>query len=313
MNTEISIIVPVYNEETNVPILYNEITSILKIINKSYEILFINDGSTDGTLNQLQALKKESTTLKIINFTRNFGQTPALMAGFNNASGKILITLDGDLQNDPKDIPILLNKINEGYDLVTGWRKNRKDNLFVRTIPSKIANKLINKMLKTTLHDYGCTLKAYKQEITKDLALYGEMHRFIPAIAVARGAKIAEIIVNHRPRIHGKTKYNLSRTGKVLLDLLFLSFLNTYGTKPIRFFGSLSILSFFGGIVSTLVLIYMKIMLKNDMTGNPLLILSALCFLMSLQLISIGFLGEIEIRTYYESQDKKTYYIKEII
>jgi glycosyltransferase involved in cell wall biosynthesis len=235
------------------------------------------------------------------------------MAGFDAATGDILITMDGDLQNDPGDIPAFLARINEGFDLVTGWRKKRKDNVLLRIIPSVTANFIISKVLKTNIHDYGCTLKAYRKDITKNMRLYGEMHRFIPAIANWRGAKITEIETNHRPRKYGKTKYGLNRTVKIILDLLLMAFLSEYSTKPLRFFGGIGLASSFLGTLLLLVVIYMKIFSNVDMTGNPLLILSVLFFLVSIQLISLGFLGEINIRTYYETQNKKTYYINEII
>jgi glycosyltransferase involved in cell wall biosynthesis len=307
---DISVIVPVYNEEPNIIPLVNELTDVLNTTSKTFEMIFVDDGSTDNTLSELKKIQKDPNELKIIELTRNFGQTPSIMAGFHTAKGNIVITMDGDLQNDPHDIPKLLEKIEEGNDMVCGWRKKRKDNFLIRTLPSKIANRLINALLKTPLHDYGCTLKAYKLEILKDLKLYGEMHRFIPAIASWNGAKIAELEVNHRARRFGKTKYGLNRIIRVLLDLLLLTFLSEYSTKPIRFFGGLSILSAIAGSMSFILLVYMKLALNIDMTGNPFLIMCALFFLVSVQFLSMGFLGEINIRTYYESQDKKTYFIR---
>lgn len=310
---DLSVIIPVYNEEENVSLLHNELKEALTPLGRSSEIIFINDGSTDGTMDKLRELKRNNDSLKIIDLKKNFGQTPAIMAGFDSASGDILITMDGDLQNDPADIPKLLTKIDEGYDLVTGWRKDRKDHFLLRTLPSVIANFLISKVLKTNIHDYGCTLKAYKKDVTKNMKLYGEMHRFIPAIANWRGAKITEIETNHRPRKYGKTKYGLNRTVKVILDLLLMAFLSEYSTKPLRFFGGIGLISSAFGFICFLCVVLMKIAAKVDMTGNPLLILSVLFFLVSIQLVSLGFLGEINIRTYYESQDKKTYYINEFL
>ena len=309
---DISVIIPVYNEEENIPILYKELTETLAPLNRSYELIFINDGSCDKTLDELKNLR-QNNNLKIIDLKKNFGQTPAIMAGFDASIGDIIITMDGDLQNDPKDIPRFLDKINEGFDLVTGWRKKRKDNFLFRTFPSVIANSIISKVLKTNIHDYGCTLKAYKKEITKNMKLYGEMHRFIPAIANWRGAGITEIETNHRSRKYGKTKYGLNRTFKVILDLLLMAFLSEYSTKPLRFFGGMGLMSSMLGAISFVGVLYMKVVSNVDMTGNPLLIMSVLFSLVSVQLISLGFLGEINIRTYYESQDKKTYYINEII
>lgn len=310
---DLSVIIPVNNEEKNIAPLYSELKEVLPGLNKSYEIIFVDDGSTDETLSELKKLKPGDGNLKIINLNKNFGQTPAIMAGFDNASGEVIITMDGDLQNDPADIPKLLDKLDSGFDLVSGWRKKRKDSFLLRVLPSKLANGLISAVLKVHLHDYGCTLKAYKRNVITGMKLYGEMHRFIPAIADWKGAKITEIEVNHRPRRWGKTKYGISRTIKVVLDLLLIVFLSEYSTKPIRFFGGLGLASGSLGIISFLAVIYMKLFGGTDMTGNPLLILSVLFFLVSVQLISMGFLGEINIRTYYESQDKKTYHVKEII
>ncbi len=310
---DISVIIPIFNEEDNISPLFSELNGVLAKIGKSSEIIFVNDGSNDKSLDTMKKLRKDGDNIRIIDLKRNFGQTPAIMAGFDCAKGDIIITMDGDLQNDPADISAMIAKIKEGYDLVSGWRQKRKDNLLMRVIPSRIANWLISKMLKTPLHDYGCTLKAYKQNIVKNLKLYGEMHRFIPAIANMHGARIAEIKVHHRPRQHGKTKYGINRAGKVMLDLLLLVFLSEYGTKPIRFFGGVGLISSLMGVLSLFLLILMKITKNIDMTGNPLLILSVLFFLVSIQLISLGFLGEINMRTYYESQDKKTYHINELI
>ncbi|MFC1570895.1 glycosyltransferase family 2 protein [Candidatus Omnitrophota bacterium] len=310
---DLSVIIPVHNEEKNIAPLHAELKEVLGGLSKSYEVIFVDDGSTDGTLSELKKIKQGDENLKIINLNKNFGQTPAIMAGFDNASGEVIITMDGDLQNDPADIPKLLSKLDSGFDLVSGWRKKRKDSFFLRVLPSRLANGLISAALKVHLHDYGCTMKAYKRNVITGMKLYGEMHRFIPAIADWKGAKIAEMEVNHRPRRWGKTKYGINRTIKVFLDLLLIVFLSEYSTKPIRFFGGLGLTSGGLGMISLLAVLYMKLFGGTDMTGNPLLILSVLFFLVSIQLISMGFLGEINIRTYYESQDKKTYHVKEII
>lgn len=310
---DISVVIPVLNEEKNIAPLYSELKEVLDSLGKSYEVLFVNDGSIDGTLDELRKIKTSGTALKIIDLNRNFGQTPAIMAGFDESSGDIIITMDGDLQNDPHDIPKLLEKLEENFDLVNGWRKKRKDAFLLRVLPSRIANSIISAVLKVRLHDYGCTLKAYKRSVITGMKLYGEMHRFIPAIADWRGARISELEVNHRARKWGKTKYGISRAVKVLLDLLLVGFLSEYSTKPIRFFGGLGLASGMLGALSFLIVLFMKIVSGVDMTGNPFLILSVLFFLVSVQLISMGFLGEINIRTYYESQNKKTYHVKEII
>ncbi|MDP8299559.1 MAG: glycosyltransferase family 2 protein [Candidatus Tantalella remota] len=310
---DISLIIPVYNEEQNMLPLYDEIKNVLEELGKTYEIIFVNDGSTDNTLQNLKDIKNDGQELTIINLNRNFGQTAAIMAGFDQAKGNVIITMDGDLQNDPHDIPGLLEKIDEGFDLVSGWRKERKDLFLLRVLPSKVANSLISKVLKVPLHDYGCTLKAYKRDVVKGINLYGEMHRFIPAIASWKGANMAELEVNHRSRKYGKTKYGINRTIKVLLDLVLVAFLSEYSTKPIRFFGGIGLLSAGLCLLSFLMVVLMKLIGGTDMTGNPLLVLSIVSILMSVQFFSLGFLSEINIRTYYESQNKKTYHIKGII
>ena len=310
---EISVIIPVYNEEKNIRPLCDEISEVLGKYGRSYEVIFINDGSTDNTLQELTGIKQSDPHLKIIDLNRNFGQTPAIMAGFDMAGGDIVITMDGDMQNDPRDIPALIEKLDSGFDLVSGWRRKRKDAFLRRVVPSRLANWLISVTLKVPLHDYGCTLKAYKRDVIKNLRLYGEMHRFIPAIACWKGARITELEVNHRPRQYGKTGYGLNRTIKVLLDLLLIAFLSEYSTKPIRFFGGMGIISGSLGFLSFLLVVYMKLVKHTDMSGNPLLILCVLFFLVSVQLISMGFLGEINIRTYYESQNKTIYHIRDIL
>ena len=310
---DMSIVIPVYNEAPNISPLCAEIRTALETTGKEYEVIFVNDGSTDTTLSELKAAKKVDSRIKIIDLNRNFGQTPAIMAGFDLSKGDIVVTMDGDLQNDPADIPQLAETLGDRYDLVSGWRKSRKDNFLLRVLPSKIANWIISSVLKVRLHDYGCTLKAYKRTVIKNMRLYGEMHRFIPAIASWNGAKITELEVNHRPRKAGKTKYGINRTIKIMLDLPLIVFLSEYRTKPIRFFGGIGLISGLLGIFTFFVVVFMKVVNHRDMTGNPLLVLCVLFVLVSVQLISMGFLGEINIRTYYESQDKKTYHLNEII
>jgi glycosyltransferase involved in cell wall biosynthesis len=310
---DISVVIPVYNEEGNIEPLHTEISDVLKKTGKTYEIIFINDGSADSTMEELKALKNPANSVKIINLNRNFGQTPAIMAGIDNSSGDIIITMDADLQNDPRDIPSLIEKLGLGFDIASGWRKKRNDPFITRVLPSKIANWVISRVLKVSLHDYGCTLKAYKRGTLKELRLYGEMHRFIPAIADWGGARITEVVVNHRKRVHGRSKYSIRKTIAVLLDLFLVVFLSEYRTKPIRFFGGFGLYSCMLGFLSFLAVVFMKLAKGTNMTGNPLLILSVLFFLVSVQLMAMGFLGEINIRTYYESQGKRTYHIKEII
>jgi len=310
---DISVVIPVFNEAENISPLHAEITDALGKTGKTYEIIFVNDGSTDATADEILKTRAVDPGVKMIDLNRNFGQTPAVMAGVDLASGEVIVTMDGDLQNDPRDIPSLIKKLEEGYDLVSGWRKKRKDAFLLRVMPSKMANWLISSVLKVPLHDYGCTLKAYRRNTIKGLNLYGEMHRFIPAIAGWQGARITEMEVNHRAREHGKSKYGISRIIRVLLDLLLVAFLSEYSTKPIRFFGGIGVISNLLALATLLMVIYMKMARGTDMTGNPLLILCVLFFLVGIQFISMGFLGEINIRTYYESQGKKTYHIKEIV
>ena len=310
---DISVVIPVFNEEENISLLHTELRDTLGNAGKTYEIVFVNDGSTDATSDEILKARGTDPGVKMVELNRNFGQTPAVMAGVDLASGEVIVIMDGDLQNDPRDIPSLIEKLEEGYDLVSGWRKKRKDAFLLRVIPSKLANLLISSVLKVPLHDYGCTLKAYRKNTIKGLNLYGEMHRFIPAIAGWQGARITEMEVNHRSRKHGKSKYGISRITRVLLDLLLVAFLSEYSTKPIRFFGGIGIISNLLSLATLLLVIYMKIARGTDMTGNPLLILCVLFFLVGIQFISMGFLGEINIRTYYESQGKKTYHIKETV
>jgi len=310
---DISVVIPVFNEAENISPLHAEITDALGKTGKTYEIIFVNDGSTDATADEILKTRAVDPGVKMIDLNRNFGQTPAVMAGVDLASGEVIVTMDGDLQNDPRDIPSLIKKLEEGYDLVSGWRKKRKDAFLLRVMPSKMANWLISSVLKVPLHDYGCTLKAYRRNTIKGLNLYGEMHRFIPAIAGWQGARITEMEVNHRAREHGKSKYGISRIIRVLLDLLLVAFLSEYSTKPIRFFGGIGVISNLLALATLLMVIYMKMARGTDMTGNPLLILCVLFFLVGIKFISMGFLGEINIRTYYESQGKKTYHIKEIV
>ncbi|OGW17200.1 MAG: glycosyl transferase [Nitrospinae bacterium RIFCSPLOWO2_12_FULL_45_22] len=310
---DISIIIPVYNEERNIAPLCHLITEQMDGIGREYEVLFIDDGSKDSTFEELGKIAKDNRRVKVISFRRNFGQTAAMMAGFDHARGEIIVALDGDLQNDPKDIPKILDKLEEGYDIVSGWRKSRQDNFILRIIPSKIANWLIGLITGVRLHDYGCSLKAYRAEVIKNIRLYGDMHRFIPALASMAGGKIAEIEVNHLPRKYGNSNYGLSRTLKVILDLIAVKFLLAFSTKPIQLFGLLGLSSVFGGFLFLSLAIFMKIYLNTDMTGNPLLLLSVLLVLLGVQFIGTGLLAEVTVRTYHESQNKPTYLIKQII
>ncbi len=316
-NIDISVVFPVYNEEEDLEELHRQITEVLVKLNQEYEIIAIDDGSKDNSFNILKKISQSDPRFKAIQFRKNFGQTAALSAGFHHAKGKVIITMDSDLQNDPADIPNLLEKINEGYDVVSGWRADRKDKFITRRIPSILANKLIVKMTDVHIHDFGCTLKAYKKEIIDNINLYGEMHRFIPALARWVGASITEIKVKHHPRLHGKSKYGISRTMRVLLDLMTIKFLLTYSTKPIRFFGRIGLISGFMGFVVCIYLSIGKIFFPSEATSltkrMPMLLLGVLLIVVGIQFITMGLLAEIMIRTYYESQSKPIYYIREIV
>ena len=310
---EISLIIPVFNERQSLEVLFQELKGVLEPLDRSYEIIFVDDGSTDGSAEMLKDLAQSDPMTRAILLRRNFGQSAAMSAGFDLAQGKIFVTLDADLQNNPRDIPKLLAKIDEGYDVVSGWRRHRCDPLLTRRIPSFFANKLISRITSVWLHDYGCTLKAYRREVLKDVHLYGEMHRFLPALASWLGVKVAEVEVSHRPRRYGRSKYGLSRTPRVILDLINLKFLLSYSTRPIRIFGGIGLVSFLGGIVSGVGVIWMKLDRGKDMTGNPLLLLAVLLILIGIQFITLGLLGEILIRTYHESQGKPIYVVKELV
>ncbi len=312
-NPYLSIILPVYNEAKNIKLQYNKIIKGIKPIKKKYEIIFIDDGSTDQSFENLSNLAKTDKNLKIIQFRRNFGQTAAMAAGIEYARGEIIIFMDADLQNDPNDIKKLLDKLDEGYDVVSGWRVNRKDKLFLRKIPSKIANKIISIISEVPLHDTGCSLKAYRSDILKKVKLYGEMHRFIPVHASWIGARIAEIPVNHHARKYGESKYGIRRTFKVLLDLLTIKFMGSFSTKPIYLYGGLGLILFILSFISSLAVILMKIFKNTNMTGNPLLLLTVLFVLMSFLLTLMGIQAEIMIRIYHENQNKPPYHINQLI
>jgi glycosyltransferase involved in cell wall biosynthesis len=309
---EVSVVVPLFNEQDNVRSLYEQITATLAG-RHNYEIVFIDDGSTDGSFERLRQLFDADRKVRVIRFRKNFGQTAALSAGFAYAKGDIVVAVDADLQNDPADIPKLIAKLDEGFDVVSGWRKDRHDKTITRVIPSKIANWIIAKITGVNLHDSGCTLKAYRREVLAETKLYGEMHRFIPALASWSGAKIGEVVVNHRPRTAGVAKYGFSRTLKVILDLITVKFLGSFSTKPIYVFGGLGVLSAVGALVFGGFVLYEKIDRGFDMSGNPLLILSAVLLITTVQFILMGLLAEMLVRTYHESQNRPTYVIKEVL
>ncbi|MBA7509052.1 Dodecaprenyl-phosphate galacturonate synthase [subsurface metagenome] len=310
---DLSIVIPIYNERESVDRLYKELDKSLLKLGIDYEVIFIDDGSVDGTYNKLLEIHKKNSSYKIIRFRRNFGQTAAISAGFNYSKGDAIITLDADLQNDPQDIPVMLNKLNEGYDIVSGWRKNRKDKAITRRFPSVIANKIISKLTGVYLHDYGCTLKAYKREVVKNIELYGEMHRYIPAVASWMGVKVAEIPVTHHSRKFGKSKYGISRTIRVILDIITIKFLLSYSQRPIQIFGLVGLFSGTVGFIITAYLIIMRIFFNQGLADRPLFILSIFMIFIGIQLITMGLLAEITMRIYHEAQEKPTYVIKDII
>lgn len=310
---QLSVIIPVYNEEQNVVPLHEAISPVLDQIDRRSEVIFIDDGSKDGTYDLLKGLNASDPRCRIIRFRRNFGQTAAMAAGFAHARGEILITLDGDLQNDPRDIPILIEKMEEGYDVVSGWRYQRKDKFVTRRIPSICANWLISRITGIRLHDYGCTLKAYRKEVAQNIGLYGEMHRFIPAMASWMGVNVAEVKVNHHPRKFGTSKYGLSRTTRVLLDLITVKFLLSYATKPLQVFGTMGMLSAFSGIAMGAYLSLDKLIFHNSLSDRPLLFLAILLVLVGVQFITMGLLGEMLVRIYHEGQKKPIYVVKELL
>lgn len=310
---DLSLIIPIYNEAENLPLLIQAITKSLEDSGLTYEIICIDDGSQDGSDKILKQLTLSNPRLKGILLRRNYGQTPAMAAGFENAQGQVIITLDGDLQNDPTDIPLLLAKLEEGYDLVSGWRKNRQDDALTRLLPSKIANGLISKITGVKLHDYGCSLKAYRKDLIDDLNLYGELHRFLPALAYIEGAKITEIPVNHHARKFGKSKYGLGRTFRVIMDLLTVFFIKKFLTRPMHVFGFFGLISTALGLIIGVYLSFLKLALHESIGDRPLLILCVLLILTGVQLFSFGLLAEILMRTYYESQKRPIYRIREIV
>jgi len=310
---DLSIVVPIHNEEDNLLALRDAITAALAESGLSYELILVDDGSTDGSFPLLKTIAGTDSRVKVIRFRRNFGQTAAMAAGFDAAAGRVVVPMDGDLQNDPADIPLLLAKIDEGYDVVSGWRKDRKDTFINRKLPSILANGLISLMTGVHLHDYGCTLKAYRREVLEGINLYGEMHRFVPALASQFGARVTELPVRHHPRLHGKSKYGISRTLRVVLDLMTVKFLLYYSTKPIQLFGKWGIYTLTAAFLSGLATLYMKLFEQVSMNRNPLFILTAFLLFMGVQFIVLGLLGELNARTYYEAQGKPIYVVREKI
>ena len=309
---QVSIVVPIHNEYENLPRLLEAISATLITANIRYEILCIDDGSTDGSGDLLKQIASDRADLRSVILRRNYGQTAAMAAGFSHAKGQIIITMDGDLQNDPADIPILLDKLSEGYDLVSGWRKNRQDATITRLIPSQIANWLIAQVTGVKVHDYGCSLKAYRAELIADMNLYGELHRFLPALAFIEGARIAEIPVRHHPRQFGKSKYGLDRTIRVVMDLITVFFMRKFLTRPMHVFGSMGVLSIFLGTLIGLYLTTLKLSFGESI-NRPLLILVVVLILTGVQLFCFGLLAELLMRTYHESQGRPIYRVREVI
>lgn len=309
----VSIVIPLLNEAPNLRPLYEELTDVMTKTDVNYEIIFVDDGSEDGSLGILKSIQRTDPKVRIISFRRNFGQTAALSAGFEYAAGTVFVTLDADRQNDPRDIPLLLAKIEEGYDLVNGWRFDRQDDYLSRKLPSLIANKLISWTTDVKLHDYGCTLKAIRREVAKHITLYGELHRFIPAIASWMGVNIAEVKVNHRPRVEGASKYGISRTFRVFLDLITVKFLLSYSGRPIHFFGIPGLASGAIGFLIALYLSIERLFFGVALSDRPILLLAILLMLIGVQFIVFGLLGELQIRTYHETQNKRIFVAKELL
>jgi glycosyltransferase involved in cell wall biosynthesis len=309
----ISVVVPICNELENIQPLYQQLAAVLASLPRPWEILFVDDGSIDGSSQRLKELAARDTRVKIVRFRRNFGQTAAMQAGIQHSTGDVIVTLDGDLQNDPLDIPTLVNKLDEGYDLVHGWRKQRQDTLLTRKLPSRIANWLISRVTGFPIHDLGCTLKAMRREIAVELELYGEMHRFIPILAHQRGARCVEVVTRHHPRRFGKTKYGLSRTVRVVLDLVTVKYMLDYFASPMKLFGRFGLACFGVALLSAAATVAMKIAAGIDMTGNPLMLLTVLGAIAAIQFFSLGLLGEVNARIYYGQARRQNYAIRELI
>lgn len=308
----ISVVIPLYNEEESIPHLRTALTEALAHYGDSYEVIIVDDGSKDGSYSLLREWAVADEHLTVIRLRRNFGQTAAFSAGFDYARGDVVITMDADLQNDPADVPKLMAKIDEGYDIVSGWRINRQDRFLDRKLPSLIANRLISNVTDVQLHDYGCSLKAYRRDVLQHVHLYGELHRFIPALASQVGGTVSEVPVNHRSRQFGRSKYGISRTVRVMLDLILVWFLGSYSTRPIHVFGAMGLLSASGGVLIGLYLTFIKLFLGENIGGRPMLLLAVLLVVIGVQLITMGLLGEMTIRTYHESQNKPIYVVREV-
>ena len=309
----LSVILPVFNEVANIEAVYSELALAIGQIPGNKQIIFVDDGSSDGTSELLTKIAERDNQVVVITFRRNFGQTAAMAAGFDYSKGDVVVTMDADLQNDPNDIPSLIEKMEEGYDLVAGWRFDRKDGFVLRRLPSMLVNHLISWTTDVKLHDYGCTLKAFRKEVIKSIDLYGEMHRFIPAIASWMGIRLTELKVNHRPRIAGSSKYGISRTVRVVLDLITVKYLLSYSSRPLQLFGLLGLLSGGAGTLITSYLVFIKLFLDQAIGGRPMLIFGIFLMFMGLQFITVGLLGEMQTRIYHETQRKAVYVVRDLM
>ncbi len=310
-NPLLSIVVPIYNEEESIPHLYTRLSEVLTNYDQPYEIIAVDDGSRDQSFTLLRDLASSDPYLRVVRFRRNFGQTAAFAAGFDRARGEYIVTIDADLQNDPRDIPQLMARAAEGFDVVSGWRARRQDAFINRKLPSMIANRLISWVTGVYLHDYGCSLKVYRAEVVKNINLYGELHRFIPAVASWQGVAVTEMPVHHEPRRYGTSKYGISRTIRVLLDLITVRFLLSYSTRPMQIFGLWGLLSILSGFAISLYLTFLKLLYDADIGSRPLLLLGVLLIILGVQFIGIGLMGELIMRTYYETQKKPIYVVRE--
>jgi glycosyltransferase involved in cell wall biosynthesis len=310
---DVSIVIPLLNEEENLELLCAQVQQVMDTVARSCELILVDDGSTDGSFEVLRQLNGKDNRVRVIRLRRNFGQTAAFTAGFDYARGEVIVTMDGDLQNDPADIPKLLDKLDEGYDVVSGWRVHRHDKFLTRRVPSIIANLLISKVTGVELHDYGCSLKAYRREVLDSVHLYGELHRFIPALASWMGIRVAEIPVNHAPRRFGRSKYGLRRTIRVVLDLLTVKFLLDYATRPIQIFGMLGLLCLALGSGVSVYLSVTRLFYGQPLSDRPLLLLGVLLIVLGVQFVIMGLLGELIVRTYHEAQDKPIYMVREVL
>ena len=309
----VSVVIPVFNELENAPLIHRELSDVMQATQREYELIFVDDGSIDGTRQRLQEIASQNPKVKLVLFRRNYGQSAAMLAGMQHASNDYVVTIDGDLQNDPQDIPMMLRHLDEGYDLVHGWRKRRQDKLISRKLPSKIANWLISKTTGFPIHDLGCTLKAIRREIASQIELYGEMHRFIPILAHQLGAQSIEVVTNHRARQFGETKYGIGRTFRVILDLMTVKFILNYLSSPMKLFGKLGLWTCAAGFASLSATLLMRLFGNVDMTGNPLLLLGAISVLLGVQFFSLGLLGEMCVRIYYGAEKNSPYQVRSLV